>query len=74
MFGAIHQHLKQYLIQNFSLTLVVLSIQFVKYSIVASHLHLQLHLLLLRWYDLYRRHSNQLARQVRRQYEGLKLY
>ena len=49
MFGAIHQHLKQYLIQNFSLTLVVLSIQFVKYSIVASHLHLHLHLLLLRW-------------------------
>ena len=44
----------------------------VKYSIVTSHLHLHLHLLLLSWYILYRYHTNQLARKVRRLYEGLR--
>ena len=44
----------------------------VKYSIVTSHLHL--HLLLIHYKNLYRHHTNQLARKVRRLYEGLKLY
>ena len=42
----------------------------VKYSVVTSHLHLHL----LRWWNLYRHHTNQLARKVRRLCEGLKLY
>ena len=44
----------------------------VKYWIVTWHLHL--HLLLVRWYNLYRHHTNQLVRKVKRLCEGLKLY
>ena len=44
----------------------------IKYLTVTSHLHLNL--ILLRWYNLYRHHTNQLARKLRRLYEGSKLY
>ena len=44
----------------------------VNYSMVTSHLHLHLHLPLSNWYILYRHHTNQLARKVRRLYEGLR--
>ena len=40
----------------------------VKYSIVTFHLHRHRYLLLLRWQNLYRHHTNQLARKVRRLY------
>ena len=44
------------------------------YSTVTSRLHVHFHLLLLRWWNLYKHHTNQLARKVRRLYEDLKLY
>ena len=42
----------------------------VSYLIVTSHLHLHIHLFLLRWWSLCRHHTSQIARKVRRLYEG----